>query len=216
MPNIPVTETASPRTKTPRSTRDRILEAAVSVLASRGYHDTKIGEIVSRSGTSKGGFYFHFPSKERMVFALVDQLAEKLVHSVERSMGTETRPEYRLAISVESLMLTFTKRRKLAQVILINAVGHGRSHDKKFLPIRNRFSTLIQQELDLAVRDELEEPLDTGLASHLWLGAFHQVLLAWLMADSPASSEVFIPNLQRMLLLSIGLPRERLPEPWRK
>ena len=75
-----------------RDVKTRILDAAANVLARRGYHDTNVEEIVSRSGTSKGGFYFHFPSKERMAVGLVEQLSEKLVGKVERAMGPEERP----------------------------------------------------------------------------------------------------------------------------
>ena len=37
-----------------QETRSRILEAAVKVFASKGYHDTKVDDIVKDSGTSKG------------------------------------------------------------------------------------------------------------------------------------------------------------------
>lgn len=191
-----------------RDAKTRILDAAANVLARRGYHDTNVEEIVSRSGTSKGGFYFHFPSKERMVVGLVEQLSVKLVGKVERAMGHEARPAHRLAIAVDTLLRTFAKQRKLAQLLLVNVVGHGRSLDKKFLPLRDRFAELIQRELDGAVAEGLIEPMDTRLASRVWLGALNEVILQWLMADSPPPLASEAPSLRALLFRSVGISLE--------
>ena len=195
-----------------RDVKTRILDAAASVLARRGYHDTNVEEIVSRSGTSKGGFYFHFPSKERMVVGLVEQLGDKLVKKVERSINLETRPANRLAMALDTLMRTFGKQRKLAQILLVNIAGQGRSLDKKFLPVRDQFTRLIQKELDGAVAAGLIQPQDTRLAAQVWLGALHEVLLQWLMADSPAPVADALPALSAMLFQSVGIPRDQFPE----
>ena len=201
------------RTEQPaQATRDRILKAATSVLARRGYHDTNVEEIVTRSGTSKGGFYFHFPSKERMVVGLVEQLANKLVSRVDRSIGSEPRPDRRLAIAVTALLHTLAGQRKLARVLLINVVGHGRALDKKFLPVRDKFAGLIQRELDNAVAEGAIEPIDTLLASRAWLGALHEVLFQWLMDDAPPPIATLTPTLGTLLFRSVGLPQERFAE----
>ena len=42
--------------KTPRdpeTTRDKILDAALGIFASKGYHDTRMDEIVGESGTDR-------------------------------------------------------------------------------------------------------------------------------------------------------------------
>jgi AcrR family transcriptional regulator len=203
---------ASRTDKPAQATRDRILKAATSVLARRGYHDTNVEEIVSRSGTSKGGFYFHFPSKERMVVGLVEQLANKLVSRVDRSIGSEPRPDRRLAIAVTALLHTLAGQRKLARVLLINVVGHGKALDKKFLPVRDKFAGLIQREMDNAVAKGTIEPIDTLLASRAWLGALHEVLFQWLMDDVSPPISTLTPTLGTLLFRSVGLPQERFAE----
>ena len=55
-------------------TRERIMEAAEAVFAEKGYHDAAMDEIVRRTSVSKGGLYFHFSSKERLFFAVMDHL----------------------------------------------------------------------------------------------------------------------------------------------
>jgi AcrR family transcriptional regulator len=46
------------------ATRERILEAALEVFASKGYHGAIVDDIGRASRTSKGAVYHHFPNKE--------------------------------------------------------------------------------------------------------------------------------------------------------
>ena len=196
-----------------RSARERILEAAASLLASQGYHNANVDEIIQQSNTSKGSFYFHFPSKEKMVMGLIQQLSEKLVRKVERSIEKESRPIYRIALAIDALLLTFSKQRKLAQILLINMVGQGRVMDKKFLPVRDRFARFIQGELDAAIEAGVVLPVDTQLVSHVWLGALQEVILQWLMAGRPVPITETTVALRALLLRSIGVDPELLEMP---
>ena len=47
----------------PRPTRERILDAAMNIFSAKGFHDTKLDEIVSEGGISKGSIYFPFPQQ---------------------------------------------------------------------------------------------------------------------------------------------------------
>ena len=70
----------------PDQTRTRILDAALNIFASKGYYNTKMDEIVDESQTSKGSIYFHFPNKERLFLALVDQFAHLLERLVSEAI----------------------------------------------------------------------------------------------------------------------------------
>ena len=175
------------------------------MLAERGYQSANVDEIIALSGTSKGSFYFHFTSKEKMVMGLVDKLSEKLVAKVEQTLEKEPRPLYRIAKAIDVLFYTFAKKRSLARMLLTNIVGQGKSMDKKFLPVRDRFAKVIQQELDRAVAAGAIEPVDSELASRVWLGALHEVLLQWLLADHPPSINETVPATRAMLLRSVGV-----------
>ena len=46
-------------------TRQRILNAATEIFSEKGYHGTAVDDIVKAPHTSKGSFYFHFPSNKK-------------------------------------------------------------------------------------------------------------------------------------------------------
>ena len=141
---------------------------------------------------------------------LMDQLSEKLVRRVERSIEGESRPLHRIASAIDVLLLAFSRQRKLSQILLVNIVGQGKAMDKKFLPIRDRFAIFIRRELDVAVAAGVVAPVDTTLVSHAWLGALHEVILQWLLADRPASITDTAPVLRSLLLRSINVDPEVL------
>ena len=55
-------------------TRDRILDAAVDLIAESGTSAVTLEAIAARAGVSKGGLLYHFPSKA----AVIDGLAERI------------------------------------------------------------------------------------------------------------------------------------------
>lgn len=55
------------------STRTRILGAAQQLVLERGFSATSIDEVIAAAGSTKGGFFHHFPSKAELARALVDQ-----------------------------------------------------------------------------------------------------------------------------------------------
>ncbi|MDO8442942.1 MAG: TetR/AcrR family transcriptional regulator [bacterium] len=186
------------------SGRERILDAALEVIARRGYSAAGVQEIVDLSATSKGSFYFHFPSKEQMVMALVERMSEKLINKVRDTVKNQPTPLHRVAGSIDVLMTTFARQHKVAQVLLLSIVGNGKAVDKKFLPIRERFSGLIREELDAAIEAGQIEPMDTQLVARIWVGGLHEVILHWLMTGQPNPLTSASPALRRTLLLSVG------------
>ncbi len=62
-----------------RSTRDRILDAAMQLFAEGGYVGTTVGDIEKAAGLAprRGGLYRHFSSKEEVFRVAVVRYAEK-------------------------------------------------------------------------------------------------------------------------------------------
>jgi TetR/AcrR family transcriptional repressor of nem operon len=53
-------------------TREKILQAAARLFALKGYHDTKLEEILAGARVTKGAFFHHFRDREDLGFAVLD------------------------------------------------------------------------------------------------------------------------------------------------
>lgn len=57
-------------------TRQRILDAAVSVIRKKGYTATTVDDLCAEAGVTKGAFFHHFPSKDSMAVAAAEYWSE--------------------------------------------------------------------------------------------------------------------------------------------
>jgi len=204
-----------------RSRHDRILDAAFHAFATRGYRDTAVDDIAAASETSKGGLYFHFPTKEAIFRELMQTTADKLVARVERSVAQETEPVARAEAAIRAVLATFSGHRTMARLLLLDTIGAGRVFQTETNALHDRFSRLIQGYLDEAVAIGAIPPLDTRVTSIAWFGALNEIVSRWLLADRPERLEDVYPGLRAVLLRSAGVPAERigetpLPDPGRE
>ncbi|MCB0131959.1 MAG: TetR/AcrR family transcriptional regulator, partial [Caldilineaceae bacterium] len=157
--------------ETRAGTRERILDAALNIFSSKGYHDTRLDEIVDESHTSKGSIYFYFPNKERLFLALVDQFASLLERRIIESISQETSAMVKVQAALEACLATFGKYRRQAKMLLVQASGLGNAFEQKRLEINERFALLIDGYLREAVAAGEIAPIDTEIVAHAWMGA---------------------------------------------
>lgn len=60
------------------STADRILDAAMAAFGGRGYDATSLDDLAADLGIRKQSILYHFPSKEALLDAVVDQAVGEL------------------------------------------------------------------------------------------------------------------------------------------
>ena len=62
-----------------RSRRDEILEIAMGLFASRGYHGVSMDDIGAAAGVTGPALYHHFAGKEAMLAAALNPVSERLL-----------------------------------------------------------------------------------------------------------------------------------------
>jgi len=185
-------------------TRRRILDAALQVFAERGYYEAIVDEIVRTSGTSKGAFYHHFPSKQDIFLELVDELIGRLARRVDEAIARESGAAAKVDAALATVFDSFASHRQLAKILLVDVVGLGRAFDRKLLDARAHLAGVIRRYLEEAVAEGSIPPLDTEVAAYAWLGAIDEVVVRWLHTGQPDLLARARPALRELLLKSIG------------
>lgn len=184
------------------TTRERILDAALNIFSHKGYHDTRMDEIVEEAGTSKGSIYFYFPNKEKLFIALVDQFADLLERRVTDAIGTASGME-RVQVALITVLETFGKYRRPAKILLVQAVGLGSVFEKKRLEVTDRFAALIQLYIEEAIAAGEIAPVDAEVVAHAWMGAIYNVVIQWVYTGEPTQDRI-LGALVPLLLKSVG------------
>jgi AcrR family transcriptional regulator len=186
------------------ATRDRILQAALRIFADKGYHRAAVDDIVRVSGTSKGAVYHHFPNKEALFLALVDEFAAHLAERIAVAIGGAHGALGKVEAALRAGLETFADHRELARIVLLESVSLGAAYESKRAEVHRRLGALIQGYLDQAVAEGSIPPLDTRVATLAWLGAVNEIVVQWLHSDDPDLLDQAVPALAPMLLRSIG------------
>jgi len=69
-----------------RHTRRKLLDAGAQVFATKGYHATRVDDIVKLAHASHGTFYLYFSNKEELFRALAEEVASEM-HELAATLG---------------------------------------------------------------------------------------------------------------------------------
>jgi AcrR family transcriptional regulator len=68
-----------------------VLAVAGKAFAEGGYAGASLNDIIRATGLTKGGFYFHFPSKEALALAVVARKEEEMRTQLLEAIGRHER-----------------------------------------------------------------------------------------------------------------------------
>ena len=202
----------TPNDERTRKRRERILDAAFHVFSRTGYRDAAVDDIAREAETSKGGIYFHFPTKESILMELMGSTADRLVGKVVRTVDAEpdSDPVARAGAAIDAVLAIFAGHRSMARLLLVDGLGAGNLFRAETLRLHDRFVALIAAYLDAAIADGAIPPVDTRVAATAWFGALHELVIGWLVAEQPEPLEASGVVLRGLLLRSVAVPEARI------
>jgi AcrR family transcriptional regulator len=145
-----------------RATFDRLLSAAVALLAERRFEEASVAELVRRAGSSVGAFYARFESKEALLHELDVRLFEvgrakwKEFLAPERWEGASASAI--LSEVVSKLVDTRRERRGLLRALALYVRSRPGSEFARRSAKLNRLLTERLTELMLTRRSEIGHP----------------------------------------------------------
>lgn len=77
------TQVTSRRERKKIETRLRILDAALALMAERGYDGVRIEEIAARADIANATFFLHFPTKAALLTAFNEHVSAKIAQRLE-------------------------------------------------------------------------------------------------------------------------------------
>lgn len=60
------------------ATRRRIIDVSVELFKKAGFSGTNLNQIMRRANITPGAFYYHFPSKDAVAFAIIDEVGQRM------------------------------------------------------------------------------------------------------------------------------------------
>ncbi len=70
------------RSRNPDQTRERLLDAAMQEIHLHGFQAASLSRILENTGLTKGALYHHFPTKQALGYAVVDERLTNFIHEI--------------------------------------------------------------------------------------------------------------------------------------
>lgn len=158
--------------------RRLILDAAVEVFGRRGYHQTRIQDILEAAGIARGTFYLYFESKSAIFLELLDRL---LAHVEANVVGVDTSASAppvgaQLHRTVIRILDTVADNRALTAIMLREAVGLDAEVDAKLRAFYDSLHALVVESLESGQDMGLIRPMDFDVAATCVVGSIRQIL----------------------------------------
>ena len=134
-----------PQQERSRITRERLLRAAVDVLAEQGWAAATVATVAARAGVSRGAAQHHFPTREALVTATLEQIfADLTAVTSETTETTETtdttEPGDHIAAVVERAVGIYTGKEFKAALQVWAAAASDPALRELILPLEAKFA----------------------------------------------------------------------------
>lgn len=165
--------------------RGTVLEAALRVFSDKGYHQTRIADIIEEASIARGTFYLYFDSKSAIFHELLTSVLSRIrdvVRGVDLGDGAPPMRD-QLLMTVRLILETFREDRALAKLILREAVGVDEEIDAMLDGFYRHIHGWLRDSLTNGTRIGLIRDVDASLTSWLILGSVKQ--FAQLVLETP-------------------------------
>jgi AcrR family transcriptional regulator len=103
-----LTGVREPQQERSRTTRRRLIEAALDSFGEHGWHGVTVAVIAERAGVSRGAAQHHFPTRETLVAAAVDLLGEAQIDELRAQAADLPSGSSRIERVVEMVLNLYT------------------------------------------------------------------------------------------------------------
>jgi len=133
-----------------RSQRERLLEAAVRIVARKGYAATTVADLTKEAGISRTTFYEMFEDKEACFLAAYDATAEALVRRVANAFESEDGWPRRVRAGLAALLDALAEEPDLARLALVGVSAAGPAAQRRYRVALQRLTPLFDEGRDFA------------------------------------------------------------------
>ena len=188
-----------------------ILDAAVRVFATKGYHTSRVGDIAEEAGIAHGLLYHYFSSKEEVLETVFRENWSELLESFARIESSDEPPLAQLEGIAKTLLRTWRARPDLVTV-MVREVARSPQLQGQVDEIRAGF-LVIQRVIERGQADgSFRADLDARLASWVFYGGLEELLTGWVLGQLPdGDDEVARAERTVIELLAGGLTRAGAP-----
>ncbi|MBJ8344055.1 TetR/AcrR family transcriptional regulator [Antrihabitans sp. YC2-6] len=164
-------------------TRAQLVAAAAEVFAEKGYHDTRIADIVSRLGAGQGTFYRYFDSKRQVLEAILESKIERMIApfaglNAPAAIGSLAEYRDRAGDILDQVFALLDHETDTVQLLLVQAPSVDPQIGSMLLAVTDTLEAMVVDYYGTGIeRGYFRPDLDVASAARATLGLGMSALL---------------------------------------
>jgi TetR/AcrR family fatty acid metabolism transcriptional regulator len=154
-----------------REKRRRILRAAITVFARKGYHASKVSDVATEAGVAYGLVYHYFGSKEQLLDTIFRRTWTNMLEAVEEVERADAPTREQI--------------RAIAHIVL----GAWPQLEQEIDEIGRAFDALERVVARGQEKGELRADVEPRLAAWILYGTLEEILTGWVFGKHTPSAE---------------------------
>lgn len=161
--------------------REAIKIAAIEVFSERGYHATKISEIVRRVGVAQGTFYLYYESKDQIFGELLNDFLTMVVQTVAdwEPAELDSREVFRKELTRVGVLLTevVQENEGLATIFFKEALAVAPEFDLIIHEFYDTLGEMLTNFNRILCERGLIKPLNFKVLAYMTIGMVERIIM---------------------------------------
>ncbi|MCT4778803.1 MULTISPECIES: TetR/AcrR family transcriptional regulator [Exiguobacterium] len=163
------------------SKSDRIIDAAVKVIAKNGYHGAKVTAIAKEAGVADGTIYLYFKNKEHLLISLFQAKMGSFIEYSEAQIAHHQSATQQLAALIEAHLEQLSVDYDLAVVTQIELRQSNQEMRHNIATVLKPYLHLIDRVIRNGMESgEFSQTLDYRLGRQMVFGTIDEVVTSWM------------------------------------
>lgn len=163
---------------------DKIIDAAVTVIAEHGYHQSQISKIAKEAGVADGTIYLYFKNKEDLLVSLFREKMGSFIDRTAKIIETKETVEEKLLTLIEAHFTQLANNHQLAIVTQLELRQTNRVLRAKIGEVLKGYLLLVDDIIKCGIEQKTFDPaIDIRLARQMIFGTIDETATSWVLND---------------------------------
>ncbi len=170
--------------------QEAILRTAAHFFRIKGYDAASTREIAQALGLSKSGFYHHVPSKQDLLYQIMDRYITRFLESTQESYALNLPPDQKMQAIIERHIAMLAKWLDEGQVTHESRRALNPEQLASYLAKRDAYQNLFVKVIEEGIAAGHFRKCNVALTSHTILDILNGMLRWYSPPDPPTLEEI--------------------------
>ncbi len=130
------------------STRERLLYTALDLFSTHGYQSTSLRDLATQLGVQPGSIYNHIENKQSLLFELMEEAMDDLLHQTNLSLKRRNTKQSKLSLFVRAFVTFQSSNPKKLTLIDREIINLSCAQRERITALRNEYAQCLMSVIN--------------------------------------------------------------------